>query len=144
MDGYDPITWPILAMRSPNSLDFLEGILSSDEAIFEVINIWLYPPKDIFCGATGSILGLNPLKNKSIIDMFLDLSVIFGSMHIGLGYPSVKMYLNLFQPKIAIGSNLLENGGSAHHICIFHHSDRRDYQTWDTLVSIPFPFWCSW
>ena len=48
MEEYDPVTWPILDMRSPSSLDFLDRILSSDEANLEVINIWLNPPKDIF------------------------------------------------------------------------------------------------
>ena len=33
MEEYDPITWPILAMISPNSLNFLHGILSSNETI---------------------------------------------------------------------------------------------------------------
>ena len=73
MDGYDPVTWGILVVISPSSLDFLEGILSSNEEILEVINIWLHPPKDIFCGATRSIIGLNPLKYRSILCMFLDL-----------------------------------------------------------------------
>ena len=54
MEEYGPFTWPVLAVRSPSSLDFLDGILSSDEAILEVINIWLHPPKDIFCGAIGA------------------------------------------------------------------------------------------
>ena len=28
MEEYDPVTWPILVVNSPNSLDFLEEILS--------------------------------------------------------------------------------------------------------------------
>ena len=73
MEEYDPITWPILAVRSPSSLDFLDEILSSDETFLEFINIWLYPPKDIFRGATESIFGLNPPKYRRILCMFLDL-----------------------------------------------------------------------
>ena len=72
-EEYDPVTCPILALRSSISLNFLEIILSLDEAILEVINIWLHPPKDIFCGATGSIFGLNPPKYRSILCMFLDI-----------------------------------------------------------------------
>ena len=48
MEEYDPITWPILVFSYPISLDLLEGILSLDYEILEVINIWLHPPKDIF------------------------------------------------------------------------------------------------
>ena len=48
MEEYGPVIWPILVVRSPNSLDFLDGVLSSEEAILEVIIIWLYPHKDIF------------------------------------------------------------------------------------------------
>ena len=44
MKEYDLVTWPIFIVSSPSSLDFLEGILSSDEEILEVINIWLHPP----------------------------------------------------------------------------------------------------
>ena len=39
MEEYDPVTWPILAVSSPISLDFLDKILSSGETILEVINI---------------------------------------------------------------------------------------------------------
>ena len=67
MEEYDPVTWPILAVRYPSSIDFLNIILSLDETILEIINIWLYPPKDKFCGAIGSIFGLNPPKYRSII-----------------------------------------------------------------------------
>ena len=73
MEEYDPVTWSILVVRSPSSLDFLEIILSSDEAILEVITIWLHPPKDIFCGATRSMIGLNPPKYRSILCIFLDI-----------------------------------------------------------------------
>ena len=73
MEEYDPVTWTILAMRYPNSLDFLDKILSSNETILEFINTWLYPPKYIFRGATGSIFGLNPPKYRRIICMFLDI-----------------------------------------------------------------------
>ena len=73
MEEYDLVTWTILAVSSPNSLDFFEGILSSDEAIFEVINIWLHPPMVIFCGATRSILGLNLAKYRRMLCMFLDI-----------------------------------------------------------------------
>ena len=73
MEEYDPVTWPILVVSSHSSLDFLYGILSSNETILEIINIWLYPPKDIFCGATRIILGLNLHKYKTILCMFLDL-----------------------------------------------------------------------
>ena len=73
MEEYDLVTWPILVVRSPSSLDFLDIILSSNEAILEVINIWFHPPKDVFCGATGSIFSLNPPKYRSILCMFLDL-----------------------------------------------------------------------
>ena len=73
MEEYDLVTWPILVVRPPISLDFLQIILSSDEAILEVINIWLHPPKDIFYGATEIIIGLNPTKYTSILFMFLDL-----------------------------------------------------------------------
>ena len=52
MEDNDAANWPIFVVISPNSLDFLDGILSSDEAILEFIKIWLHPPKDIFCGAT--------------------------------------------------------------------------------------------
>ena len=57
MEEYDPVTWPILTVTSPSSLDFLDRILSSDEEILEVINIWLHTPKDIFCGVTRIIIG---------------------------------------------------------------------------------------
>ena len=73
MEEYDLVTWLILAVRSPSSLDFLHRILSSDETILEIINILLYPPEDIFHGATGSIFGLNPPKYRRILCMFLDL-----------------------------------------------------------------------
>ena len=73
MEEYDLATWPIFSVRSRNSLDLLHEILSSDETILEIINIWLYPPKDIFCGATRSIFGLNPPKYRSILCMFLDI-----------------------------------------------------------------------
>ena len=33
MEAYDPVTWLILAVRSPSSLDFLDIILSLDEEI---------------------------------------------------------------------------------------------------------------
>ena len=39
----DPVTWPIVVVISTNSLEFLEGILSSDESILEVIKFWLNP-----------------------------------------------------------------------------------------------------
>ena len=74
MEEYDPVTWPILVLRSSISLDFLNGILSSDEEILEFINIWLHLPKDIFCGATRRIFGLNLAKYRSILCMFLNLS----------------------------------------------------------------------
>ena len=73
MEEYDQVTWPILAMRSPFSLDFLDKILSSDETILKVISDWLHPPKDIFCGGNGRIIGLNPPKYRSILCMFLNL-----------------------------------------------------------------------
>ena len=73
MEEYDPVIWPILVVSSPNSLEFLEVILSLDESILQVINIWLHPPKEIFYGSTQSILGLNPPKFSSILCMFLDL-----------------------------------------------------------------------
>ena len=73
MEEYDPITWPILVVTSPNSLDFFDIILSSNEANLEVINIWLHQPKEIFCGATRIIFGLNPPKYRSLFCMFLDL-----------------------------------------------------------------------
>ena len=73
MEEKDLVTWPILAVRYPSSLDFLDTILSSDEAILEVINIWLHPPKDIFYGTTGIILSLNLAKHRSILCMFLYL-----------------------------------------------------------------------
>ena len=51
------------------------------------------------------------------------------------------MHLNLFQPKLDIGSKLLEISGSSHHdIHIFYHFDKISYQTWGTLVDTPFPF----
>ena len=112
MEEYDPVTWPILAMISPNSLDFLDRMLASDEAFLEFINIWLHPPKYIFCGATGSIFGLNPTKYRSILCMFLDIIRYIWKHVYKLGYPSVKMHLNLLQSKISIGPNLLEIGGS--------------------------------
>ena len=31
MEEYDPVTWPILTVTSPSSLDFLDRILSSDK-----------------------------------------------------------------------------------------------------------------
>ena len=73
MEEYDPVTWPILAVRPPKSLYFLHRILSSHKTTLETINIWLCPPKDIFCGATASIFGLNPPKYRSILCMFLDI-----------------------------------------------------------------------
>ena len=73
MEEYDLVTFPILVVRSPSSLDFLHRILSSDETILEIINIWLHPPKDIFFGATRSICGLNPPNYRRIPFMFLDL-----------------------------------------------------------------------
>ena len=57
MEEYDPVTWRILVVISPSSLDFLDGILSSYETILEFINIWSHPPKDIFCGVTRIIIG---------------------------------------------------------------------------------------
>ena len=71
MEEYDSVIWLILAMRSPSSLDFLDKILSSDEAILEVIKIWLHLPNEIFCGATRSIFGSNPSKYRSILYMSL-------------------------------------------------------------------------
>ena len=73
MEEYDLVTWPILAMSSLDSLDFLDIILSSDGTILEVMNIWLHPPKEIFCGPTGTIIGLNPPNYRSILYMFLNL-----------------------------------------------------------------------
>ena len=71
MEEYHLVTWPILAVRSPNSFFFLDKMLSSDEAILEVINIWLHLPNEIFCGATRSIFGSNPSKYRSILYMSL-------------------------------------------------------------------------
>ena len=73
MEEYDSVTWPIWAMGSPSSHDFLDYILSSNEYIPEVVNIWLYPPKIIFRRATGSILDINLPKYRSMICIFLDL-----------------------------------------------------------------------
>ena len=73
MEEYDLLTCHILVVSYPNSLEFLEVILSLDESILQVINIWLHPPKEIFYGSTQSILGLNPPKFSSILCMFLNL-----------------------------------------------------------------------
>ena len=43
MEEYDLVTWPILVVISPISLDFLDGILSSYETILEFINILFVP-----------------------------------------------------------------------------------------------------
>ena len=73
LEEYDPVALPILVVSSPNSLDLLDKILSSYETILEFINVWFHQPKDIFCGATKSILGLNPAKYQSILCMILDI-----------------------------------------------------------------------
>ena len=73
MEEYDLVIWTILVVISPISLDFLGEILSLDETILEFINIMLHPLKDIFCGATWSMIGLNSPKYRSILCMFLDL-----------------------------------------------------------------------
>ena len=42
------LLFPIGVVRYLDSHEFLDDILSSDEFILEVMNIWLHPPKDIF------------------------------------------------------------------------------------------------